>query len=59
MSPKQVCSQHLVAWEIPCFLGVTWCGEALFGLGVQGVRFFILLGAFFLLSVAPESQKNF
>jgi hypothetical protein len=31
------------------------CGEALCGLGVQGVRVLILLGVFFLPSVAPVS----
>jgi hypothetical protein len=36
-----------------------WHGEALYSLGVQGVEVLILLGAFFLPSVAPESQQNF
>jgi hypothetical protein len=47
MSPKQVWSQCLAVWELSCFLSVTWHGEALYGLGVQGVEVFILLGAFF------------
>jgi hypothetical protein len=41
------------------FLSVTWHREASFGLGVQGVKVFILLGAFFLPSVAPASQQDF
>jgi hypothetical protein len=45
--------------EPSCFLSVTWCGEALYGLGVQGVKFFILLGAFILPTVAPATQQNF
>jgi hypothetical protein len=36
-----------------------WHGEALYRLGVQGVKVLILLGAFFLPSVAPASQKDF
>jgi hypothetical protein len=36
-----------------------WCGEALYGLRVQDVEVLILLGAFFLPSVAPVSQKDF
>jgi hypothetical protein len=47
MSPKQVWSRCLVAWEPSCFLSVTWCGEALYGLGVQDVKVLILLGSFF------------
>jgi hypothetical protein len=58
-SPKQVWSWHLAVWEPSCFLSVTWHGEALYWLGVQGVRVLILLGGFFLLSVAPVSQQNF
>jgi hypothetical protein len=42
-----------------CFLNVTWHGAALYGLGVQGVKVLILLGAFFLQSVAPASQQDF
>jgi hypothetical protein len=59
MSPKQVWSRCLVAWEPFCFLSVTWCGEASHGLGVQGVEVLILLGALFLPSVAPASQQDF
>jgi hypothetical protein len=47
-------------WQEPsCFLSVTWCGEAFYGLGVHGVEVLILLGALFPPSVAPESQQGF
>jgi hypothetical protein len=59
MSPKQVWSWHLVAQEPFCFLSVLWCGEALYGLWVQGVKVLILFGALFLPSVAPVSQQDF
>jgi hypothetical protein len=59
MSPKQVWSQHLVTQELSYFRSVTWSGEALYGLGVQGVEVLILLGALFPPSVAPESQQDF
>jgi hypothetical protein len=36
-----------------------WHGEALHGLGIQGVEVLILLGAFSLASVAPASQQGF
>jgi hypothetical protein len=36
-----------------------WCGEALYGLGVQGIEVLTLLGALFMPSVAPASQQNF
>jgi hypothetical protein len=41
------------------FLSVTWSGEAFYRLGVQGVEVLILVGALFLPSVAPASQKGF
>jgi hypothetical protein len=59
MSPKQVWSQGLVAQKPSCFLNVTWHGEPLFRLGVQGVEVLIPLSALFLPSVAPESQQEF
>jgi hypothetical protein len=34
-------------WRPSFFLSVTWCGEALYGLEVQGVKVLIFLGAFF------------
>jgi hypothetical protein len=58
-SPKQVWSWHLVAREPYCFLSVTWHGEALYMLRVRGVRVLLLLGGFFLPSVAPVSQQDF
>jgi hypothetical protein len=36
-----------------------WCGEALYGLGVQGVRVLILLGVFFLPSLLQHLSKIF
>jgi hypothetical protein len=36
-----------------------WCGEALYGLGVQGVKVLTLLGALFLTSVGLASQQDF
>jgi hypothetical protein len=59
MSPKQVWSQHLATQEPSCFLGVMGHGEVLYGLGAQGIEVLILLGAFFLSSVAPASQQDF
>jgi hypothetical protein len=35
------------------------CGEAFHGQGVQSVEGLILVGALFLLSVAPASQRGF
>jgi hypothetical protein len=52
-------SWHLATWKPSCFFSVTWHGETLFGLRVWGVEVLILLGAFFLPSVAPASQQNF
>jgi hypothetical protein len=59
MSPKQVWSQRLVVRELSWFLSVNWHGEALYGLGVEGVKVLILLGALFLPRVAPVSQQDF
>jgi hypothetical protein len=58
-SPKQVWRWCLVSWEPSCFLSVTWCGEALYQLGVQGVKVLILLGALFPPSVAPVFLQDF
>jgi hypothetical protein len=58
-SPKQVWSQCLAAREPSCFLSVTWHREALYRLEVQCIRVLILLGVFFLPSVALVSQQNF
>jgi hypothetical protein len=59
MFAKQVWSWHLAALEPSCFLSVTWCGEILYGLGIQGVEVLFLLGSLFLPSVAPVSQQDF
>jgi hypothetical protein len=47
-----------VVWEPSYFLSVTWCREALYWLGVQGIEALIPLGAFLLPSMAPMSQQN-
>jgi hypothetical protein len=49
----------MVVREPSCFLSVTWHGEALYGLGVRDVGVLLLLGGFFLPSVAPASQQDF
>jgi hypothetical protein len=36
-----------------------WHGEAVYGIGVQGVEVLILLGALFPPNVAPASQQDF
>jgi hypothetical protein len=36
-----------------------WCGEVFHGLGVQGVKVLILLGALFPPSMVPVSQQGF
>jgi hypothetical protein len=41
------------------FSQCVWYGEALYGLGIQGVEVLILLGALFLQTVAPASQQDF
>jgi hypothetical protein len=46
VSPKQVRSQCLVAWELSCFLCISWRGEAMCGLGCRGVRVLPLLVGF-------------
>jgi hypothetical protein len=48
-----------VVQEPSCFFSVMWHGEALYGLGVQGVEVLILLGALFLPRVSPASQQDF
>jgi hypothetical protein len=58
-APKQVWSQCLVVWEPSYFLSVMWHEEALYRLGIQGFRVLLLLGGFFLPSVAPASQQDF
>jgi hypothetical protein len=46
-------------WQLSCFLSITWHGEVFCGLGVQGVKVLILLGALLPPSVSPASQKGF
>jgi hypothetical protein len=58
-SPKKVWSWCLAALEPSSFLNVTWHGEALCRLGVRGVGVFLLLGVFFLPSMALVSQQDF
>jgi hypothetical protein len=58
-SPNQVWSWHLVAREPSCFLSLMWCGEALHGLGVQGVRILILLGGFFSAKYGSSISARF
>jgi hypothetical protein len=58
-SCKHVWSQCLEAREPSCFFSVMCCGEALYVLGVQGVRVLLLLGDVFLLSLTLMSQQNF
>jgi hypothetical protein len=58
-SPKQVWSQYLVAKEPSCFFSITWHGEALYGLRVQGVRVLILLGSFFSANCSSSISAKF
>jgi hypothetical protein len=62
MSCRQAWSQwwQLWCWWQPSsFLSVMCCGEALHRLGTQGVKCLILVGALFLLSMTPTSQRVF
>jgi hypothetical protein len=59
MSPKQVWSQHLAAGEPSCFLSVTCHREALYGLGVQGVKALFPLGVVFLPSCGSSVSAKF
>jgi hypothetical protein len=56
-SSKQVWSWHLAVQESSSFLSVTWRGEALYRLRVQGVR--VLLHLVFFCKVSPASQQNY
>jgi hypothetical protein len=46
-------------WRPSSFLSVTCCKDVFHGLGIQGVKSLILVGALFLPSVAPTSQEGF
>jgi hypothetical protein len=48
-----------VAWESYCFLSVTWHREALYRPGVWDFKVLLMLGVFFLPSVASTSQQDF
>jgi hypothetical protein len=58
MSPKEVSSQSLAAWEPSCFLGVTRHREALYRLGVLGVEAFLLV-LFFCQVLLQHLSKIF
>jgi hypothetical protein len=49
---------RLAAWEPSYFLSVMFLREALYSLGVQGVKVLILLHALFQPRVAPVSQQD-
>jgi hypothetical protein len=59
VSPKQFRSQHLASSEPSCFPCITWPGEAMSRLGVQGCRSFASSWWFFLPVVSLASQKDF
>jgi hypothetical protein len=59
VSPKQVRSQHLVAWEPSWFLCILWHGEAMGRLGVWGCQIFVSSRWFFPPGVSPVSQQDF
>jgi hypothetical protein len=61
MSHRQVWSwwwQLRQWWQPSCFFIVTCCGEAFHGLGVQGVKGLILVGALFLLDGGEEKERK-
>jgi hypothetical protein len=58
-SPKQVGSWHLVVQEPSWFLRISWCGEAMYGLEVQGYRSFASSWWFFLPGVSLATQQDF
>jgi hypothetical protein len=57
-SLKQVWSWCLAVQEPSCFFSVTWFGEALYGLGVWGVRVLILL-VFFSAKCGSSMSARF
>jgi hypothetical protein len=58
-SPKQFWSQCLAAWEPSCFLSVKWHGEALYGMGVQGIGVLLFLGGFFSAKCSSRVSVKF
>jgi hypothetical protein len=50
---------QLAFGELSCFLSVTWCAEALYGLGIQGVESLIPLGAFFSANFGSSISVKF
>jgi hypothetical protein len=58
-SPKEIWIWCLAALEPSWFLRVTWCGEALCGLEVWGVRVLLLLGVFFSANCGSSISARF
>jgi hypothetical protein len=58
-SSKQVKSWCLVAWEPSWFLRLTWCGDAMCGLGVWKCQSFASSSWFFLQGVSPAFLQDF
>jgi hypothetical protein len=59
VSLKQVWSWHLAAWETSCFFSVTSHGEALWGLGAQGVIVFLILSGYFSAKHGSSISERF
>jgi hypothetical protein len=59
VSPKKVWSRHLAVQEPSCLLSVMWCGEALYRLGVRGVRVLLVLGGFFSAKCGSSVSVRF
>jgi hypothetical protein len=59
VSPKQVWNRCLVVREPSCFLSVTWHGEALYGLGVQGAGVLLILVFFFFYAKGGSNILRF
>jgi hypothetical protein len=58
-SPKQVRSWHLVVQVSSWFLCLTWCRDAMHGLGVWRCQSFASSWWFFLIGVSPASFQEF
>jgi hypothetical protein len=59
VSPEQVWSWPLVAQKSSWFLSVTWCGEALCRLRVQGVGVLLILGVFISAKCGSSVSARF